>query len=181
MIIAHFLRVSKRYRGELDPFVEHIERKQKRTTEIPNNAGGRRDGELYESPQRSSCSYLHIVHLPSTFRSLHLHAIVRSDSLNASKRRPMSYPRWRGWNSCFVQWEKSLDREYLKIPMFYGPVLLLILHTSEMLLHNNFRKRWNTITFFHEYVSQSNFTKGWEIYHCCFNSIFDFLFVLQKI
>jgi len=58
MIIAHFLRVSRRHRGELDPFVEHIERKQKRTTEIPNNAGGRRDGEFYESPQRSSCSYI---------------------------------------------------------------------------------------------------------------------------
>jgi len=37
--------------GKLDPFVvERIKRKQKRTAEILNNAGGRRDGELYESP-----------------------------------------------------------------------------------------------------------------------------------
>ena len=54
IIIAQFYEshlIRKDIAGSFKKFVmEHVERKQKRTAEISNNAGGRRDGKLYESP-----------------------------------------------------------------------------------------------------------------------------------
>jgi len=66
--------------------------------------------------------------LPSISRSLHLRAILRSDSLNAGKSaNELSPHRW-GWrNSCFVQKEekqRERERERIQSWMFKDPSAL---------------------------------------------------------